>query len=69
MEKLEDFWKHADVGIKFKIIVYDAVVRAKLMYGLESMQFNKQYVNALKCKRTNVAILLGSVTKFILQSI
>ena len=36
MEKLEEFWKHADSSIRDKLIVYDAVTRSKLMYGLES---------------------------------
>ena len=50
MEEIEELWKHADVGIKFKMIVYDDIVRAKLMYGLESIQLNKEYVNPLKGK-------------------
>ena len=34
--KLEEFWKHADCQLREKLIVYDAIIRSKLMYGLES---------------------------------
>ena len=34
------FFKKANCTIRFKIQVYHAVIRAKLMYGLESAQFN-----------------------------
>ncbi len=43
MEKLEEFWKHTDTSLRFKLIVYDAVVRAKLIYGLESAQLNQDH--------------------------
>ena len=35
------FWKHTNCSLEFKLIAYDAVIRAKLMYGLESLQLNK----------------------------
>ena len=41
MEKLEEFWKNCNCSPEFKLIAYDAVIRAKLMYGLESLQLNK----------------------------
>ena len=40
-KRLEELWKHTDCDNKFKVIAYDAVVRAKLMYGLETLQVNK----------------------------
>ena len=30
-KRLEEFWKHTDCDLRFKLIVYDAVIRAKLM--------------------------------------
>ena len=46
-KRLSEFWKPGNCDIRFELIVYDAVVRAKLMYGLESLQLNKEYTNPL----------------------
>ena len=35
-KKLEDYWEHADCPLREQLIIYDAIVRTKLMYGLES---------------------------------
>ena len=40
IEKLEDYWKHSDCPLREKLITYDAVIRSKLMYGLESAHLN-----------------------------
>ena len=40
MENLELFWKQGDCSLKTKLNVYTAVIRAKLLYGLESAQLN-----------------------------
>ena len=45
MEKLEELWKHTDCDLRFEIIAYDAVIRAKLMYGLESLHLNQDLKN------------------------
>ena len=39
--RLADFWKHSNCSCKTKLQVYDAVVRTKLMYGLETLQLNE----------------------------
>ena len=39
-KRLEESWKHKDCDLILKIIAYDVVIRAKLMYGLESLQLN-----------------------------
>ena len=41
-KRLEEFWKRGNRELTEQIIVYDAVVRTKLMYGLESLQLNKE---------------------------
>ena len=48
-------WKklETDCSVRFKLIVYDAVVRAKLVYGLESAQLNddvKAHIDAFQRK-------------------
>ena len=40
---LFEFWRHGNSEIRDKLVVYDAVIRAKLMYGLESLQLNKEW--------------------------
>ena len=37
---MDDLWKHTGNPTRWKLIVYDAVVKSKLMYGLESVQLN-----------------------------
>ena len=36
MKKLDIFWKHCELKTSFKILVLDAVIRAKLLYGMDS---------------------------------
>eukprot|EP00975_Prorocentrum_lima_P051787 10846629-Prorocentrum_lima.AAC.1 len=40
-KRLDTFWLHSDCPMPFKLLVYDAVVKAKLLYGLESLQYTK----------------------------
>ena len=34
--KLEPYWKASRAGKKWKLIIFDAIIRSKLMYGLET---------------------------------
>ena len=36
MQKMDLFWRKAECPIKWKILVFDAVIRSKLLYGLET---------------------------------
>ena len=47
LNKLHLFWRHSDCTIRLKIQAYDAIVRAKLMYGLESVVFNESHLKKL----------------------
>ncbi len=38
LNKLNVFWLHSNCSMKFKLIAADAVIRAKVMYGLDSAQ-------------------------------
>ena len=52
-KKLDTFWKHSNTPTKVKIQVYDAVIRSKLVYGLESLQLTKAWqsrINAFQLK-------------------
>ncbi len=37
-KKMKIFWEKADTTIKWKLQVYGAIVRSKLLYGLEAIQ-------------------------------
>ena len=52
-KRLAEFWKHSDCSVAEKLVVYDAVVRSKLIYGLESVQVNdslKSKIDAFQLK-------------------
>ena len=44
-KRLEECWKHSDCDLRFKSSAYGAAIRAKLMYGLESLQPNEDLKN------------------------
>ncbi len=41
LKKLDLFWLHSDCPTRIKIIALDAIIRAKLLYGLESAQLGE----------------------------
>ena len=47
VQKLDPLWKKAPVSMKWKIIVFDAAIVPKLLYGLESVPFTEQDCNRL----------------------
>ncbi len=46
-KKLEIFWKHSDGSKRIKLLVYNVVIRSKLLYSLESLQLTQALVNKL----------------------
>ena len=44
---LGEFWKHGNMSKRDKITVFNAVIRSKLLYGLESAQLNQNLLNRL----------------------
>ena len=47
MHRLQPFMRHGDSSVKWKIRVADAVIRARLMYGLESAMLNSTTLKRL----------------------
>ena len=41
LKKLDIFWRHSNCPTKFKIIALDAVLRSKLLYGMNTAQLNE----------------------------
>ena len=48
LKKLDIFWLHSNCPAKFKIIVLDAVVRSKLLYGLDSAHLKEPELKRLE---------------------
>ena len=47
LKRLDLFWRHSDCPTKFKLLVQDAVIRSKLLYGLESAEIKDSTVKRL----------------------
>eukprot|EP00975_Prorocentrum_lima_P041680 8755039-Prorocentrum_lima.AAC.1 len=45
--RLKTFWIGSSCPIKWKLYVWDAVIRAKLMYGLQGAFLTKENLRAL----------------------
>jgi hypothetical protein len=39
--KLTDYWKASDASRKWKLLIFDAVIKSKLLYGLETTELPK----------------------------
>ena len=48
LERLQVFWRHGNCPVKFKLTVFDAVIRSKLVYGLDVMRIPKQVLNGIR---------------------
>ena len=64
--KLETFWKAVDCTTKWKLQVYDAVIRNKLLYGLETVHLTQSLqrkVNAFQLR--GLRKVLGLTTTYV----
>ena len=43
LKRLDIFWRHCDLTVSFKINVLDAVIRSKLLYGIDSAQLTPSH--------------------------
>jgi hypothetical protein len=53
VKQLQHFWNNPNCPTKFKLQVFDAVIRSKLVYGLESLELtagNMSHLNAFQLK-------------------
>ena len=48
LKSLDLFWLHSSCPIKFKILVADAVIRSKVLYGLESAHVEDSDIKILE---------------------
>ena len=66
MKKLDLYWLHARCPVKWKVLVLDAVIRSKLLYGLETATLSdasQRKINAFQLK--GLRKILGMHTTFI----
>jgi len=54
MKKLDLFWRHSDCPTHVKVHVADAVLRSKLLYGLESAQLIPSVLKKLEAVQLKV---------------
>eukprot|EP00975_Prorocentrum_lima_P030180 6330769-Prorocentrum_lima.AAC.1 len=47
LKKLDVFWMHSSCNIAFRLQAYNAIIKAKFLYGLESMQLTEQQRQSL----------------------
>ena len=47
LKRLDIYWRHSNCPMRKKLITADAVIRSKLLYGLDSMQLNEPQLKKL----------------------
>ena len=45
--KLLPCWKATNANVKWQLLIFDAVVRSKLLYGLETIQLTRAMLNKI----------------------
>ena len=64
--RLKIFWKKANTSIKWKIQVFNAIVRSKLLYGLECIQLTNAEISKLNAfQNKSLRRILGKPPTFI----
>ena len=65
-KQLDIFWKKSHCPAKFKLIVYDAVIRSKLVYGLDCVHILKHVMSKLNTfQLKGLRKILGMKTTFV----
>ena len=44
--KMNDYWKAADASKKWKILIFEAVLKSKLLYGLETTHLKNEWMHS-----------------------
>ena len=42
MHKMKDYWKASEASPKWKVLIFEAVLKSKLLYGLETTQLTNK---------------------------
>jgi len=66
LKKLNIFWLHSNCPAKFKLIAADAVIRTKLLYGMDSAQLGEGELERLDTIQLQISRkILGLKTTFV----
>ena len=66
LTKLEIYWNKANPCIRRKLVVFDAIARSKVLYGLESTAMNETVKHSLDIfQLKGLRKILGLKTTFI----
>ena len=66
MQQLNTFWLHSNCPVKFKLIAADAVIRTKLLYGMDSAQLGEPELKRINVVQLQIlSKILGMKTTFI----
>ena len=69
LNRLNFFWKKANCPPKFKLNVYDAIIRSKLVYGLETIQLPQSVLSKLDAfQLKGIRKILNMKTTFITRA-
>ena len=64
--KLHVYWKATNASKKWKLIIYDAIIRSKLLYGLETVQLTQGMLKKLDVfQLKGLRKILGMTTTYI----
>ena len=65
LRKMDTFWFYSTCDIRRQLIVFNAVLRSKLLYGLESLQLNQASVRALESfQMKGLRKIIGALTTY-----
>ena len=66
MKRLNIFWLHSNCPAKFKLIAADAVIRTKLLYGMESAQLGEAELKRINTVQLKIfRNILGLKTTYV----
>ena len=66
MKRLNIFWLHSNCPVKFKLIAADAVIRTKLLYGMESAQLGEAELKRINTVQLKIfRHILGLKTTYV----
>ena len=66
MKRLNIFWLHSNCPAKFKLVAADAVIRTKLLYGMESAQLGEAELKRINTVQLKIfRHILGLKTTYV----
>ena len=65
LKRLDNFWLYSNCDIRRKLLVFNAVLRSKLLYGIESLHLTQASIRAIDTfHKTGIRKILGWLTTY-----